>query len=213
MSGWEIVFCGYFSLIFMYLKFLIIWRFFRIWALFDSIFAVENMPKCIFNNCTFRGFWQGWHASINVWIIRYVYKPLGARESQNWTIWIIFFFIGLWHDVQLNWIAWALLNCVFFSLENFLIGLLGKKIRSAEKYFPYRILIGLLGALNLVFLALANLAIMLGFDGSVQYLYLVLFYKDPASGTYLFNYQLLAGCLGTLFVITQIQLGIKYKLD
>jgi hypothetical protein len=48
----------------MFMKFLIIWRTFRSLALFDGIYAPENMRKCISNSLTFRGFWRyarfGW---------------------------------------------------------------------------------------------------------------------------------------------------------
>ena len=41
---------GYFSLHTIWLKFLIIWRFFRLWALADNIETVENMNRCMSNN-------------------------------------------------------------------------------------------------------------------------------------------------------------------
>ena len=46
----EIGVLGYFSLHLIWLKFLIIWRFFRIWALADNIETVENMNRCMSNN-------------------------------------------------------------------------------------------------------------------------------------------------------------------
>ncbi len=43
--------------------------------------------------------------------------PLGGTKKQAMTIWLIFTFIGLWHDLKTRWLAWALLNCAFFSVE------------------------------------------------------------------------------------------------
>ena len=108
---------AYLLLNFMYLKFLVIWRFFWSIAALDGIETVDNMPRCVNNNCTFRGFWRSWHASFNVWLFRYIYHPLGGRRSQFVSIWLVFGFVGLWHELQGRWLAWALLNAVFFCIE------------------------------------------------------------------------------------------------
>lgn len=55
--------------------------------------------------------------SFLVSLCRYLYVPLGGSRTQVISIWFIFTFIGLWHDLKTRWVAWALLNCVFFSLE------------------------------------------------------------------------------------------------
>ncbi|KAJ7297458.1 hypothetical protein O6H91_Y055800 [Diphasiastrum complanatum] len=53
----------------MWLKFLLIWRFFQFWALASGIEAPENMPRCV-NNCyDLEGFWRSWHASYNRWLV------------------------------------------------------------------------------------------------------------------------------------------------
>jgi D-alanyl-lipoteichoic acid acyltransferase DltB (MBOAT superfamily) len=58
----------------MWLKFLIIWRFFRLFSLMDGVSAPENMERCMSNNQTFSGFWRSWHASFNIFNIRFVGK-------------------------------------------------------------------------------------------------------------------------------------------
>ena len=108
---------GFFTLQFMYLKFLCFWRYFRCAALFNEIEPIDNMTRCMHNSNTFSGFWRSWHASFNKWTIRYLYSPLGGKKNQKYSIWLIFFFIGIWHDLWWSWIAWALLNCVFFTIE------------------------------------------------------------------------------------------------
>lgn len=88
------------------------------------------MARCAIGSYTFSQFWKYWHSSLNKWIIRYIYIPLGGniwcqlttlrttgRHTQIITIWIIFLFVGLWHDLQYQWVAWALMNCAFFSVE------------------------------------------------------------------------------------------------
>ena len=69
----EIAVVAYIVLKMMWLKFLLIWRFFRLWALADGCNPPENMLKCMSNNCSLGDFWRSWHASFNQWIIRYVY--------------------------------------------------------------------------------------------------------------------------------------------
>ena len=113
----EVAWAGYFTLNFMYLKFTTIWRLFRVWALFDGVAAEENMLRCVNNNYTFAGFWRQWHATLNKWILRYIYIPLGGSSSQRWSMWVIFTFVGLWHDLWWRWLAWAWINCCCFSLE------------------------------------------------------------------------------------------------
>nr|GEY82615.1 putative membrane-bound O-acyltransferase C24H6.01c isoform X1 [Tanacetum cinerariifolium] len=50
LSPMEVFIVGYGVLNFMWLKFFLIWRYFRFWALVSGIEAPENMPSCI-NNC------------------------------------------------------------------------------------------------------------------------------------------------------------------
>jgi len=171
MPGWEVAWGGFITLQFMYLKFLSIWRLFRCWALADGVDPPENMRRCVNNNYTFSGFWRSWHASLNRWIVRYLYIPLGGRQSQWWSIWLIFSFIGIWHDIQWRWQAWAWLNCAFFSMELGIGVLVRRPVfdrlwqHACGKYIQAVAL-----SLNLLLLIFANLAIMHGFEGSWDFL-------------------------------------------
>jgi D-alanyl-lipoteichoic acid acyltransferase DltB (MBOAT superfamily) len=82
MPGWEVAWGGLFTLQFMYLKFLVIWRFFRLWSRADGVDVTENMGRCVNNNFTFAGFWRQWHSSLNKWIVKYLYIPLGGTRTQ-----------------------------------------------------------------------------------------------------------------------------------
>lgn len=168
--GDEVALTGYVVLNFMYVKFLIIWRIFRLFALFDGIDTPENMNRCVNNNYTFTGFWRSWHGSFNKWTLRYLYIPLGGKKTQFVSIWIIFFFIGLWHDLWWSWVAWALLNCVFFSIE---IGIMfyfysPKRLSLRKKWF-WRYIVACAGTFNIFLLMVANLAILHGFTNSVTF--------------------------------------------
>jgi len=141
-------------------------------GIFDGIDSPENMNRCVNNNFTFTGFWRSWHGSLNKWIVRYLYIPLGGTKTQAYTIWLIFTFIGLWHDLKSRWLAWALLNCAFFSIE-ILILIYFHSIKWLwlwKKPF-YRNLVAFAGACNIFLLMIANLAILYGFELTPVFIY------------------------------------------
>ena len=103
---------------FMWLKFTVIWRFFRLWALASGVEVPENMLRCINNNATILGFWKGWHASYNRWLVRYIYVPLGGARYRLLNVWAVFGFVGAWHDkVAWHLIHWAWIFALFLAPE------------------------------------------------------------------------------------------------
>lgn len=128
-SSLQIYVLGYFNLKHIWLKLMIIWRFFRLWAMADGIETTENMTRCISNQPSPAGFWRTWHASYNKWLIRYIYLPLGGRETRIWNTFVIFTFVALWHDIELRLLAWGWLIALFIAPE--LI---------AKKYFQKEVL-------------------------------------------------------------------------
>lgn len=129
LSPSEIVVVSYMTLKMMWLKFLIIWRFFRLWALIDGMNPPENMIKCMSNNHSLEGFWRGWHASFNKWILKYMYIPLGGTQSKIWSVWLIFLFVAIWHDLEVKLISWGALNSLFLVVEA-----IGRRISKASAY-------------------------------------------------------------------------------
>lgn len=113
----QICMIGLFNLVLIWLKLLIIWRFFRLWALLDGIEAPENMIRCVINNYSALGFWRSWHRSFNLWIIRYIYIPLGGSDRPMYNILIVFTFVAVWHDIQLRLLAWGWLISLFIVPE------------------------------------------------------------------------------------------------
>jgi D-alanyl-lipoteichoic acid acyltransferase DltB (MBOAT superfamily) len=113
----EIAVVFYTILKLMWLKFLVMWRFFRLWALVDGLSPPENMTRCMSNNRSLEAFWRGWHSSYNKWLVRYIYRPCGGRASRLWSVWVIFLFVALWHDIELKLLLWGLLNAFFLVVE------------------------------------------------------------------------------------------------
>lgn len=101
----------------MWMKFLVMWRFFRLWALADGVYVEENMKRCMTNNYSLEAFWRGWHVSFNKWIIKYMYKPLGGRSYRFLNVWFVFLFVAIWHDMEWKLVLWALMNGSFLILE------------------------------------------------------------------------------------------------
>ena len=108
------VFLAFNNLVFIFLKFALIWKVARMWGWADGIYAEENMNRCIYNNYSFEGFWRQWHRSYNMWLIRYMYIPLGGKQKKIINTFIIFSFVALWHDLKFNLLLWAW--CIYTSL-------------------------------------------------------------------------------------------------
>ena len=65
-------------------------------------------------------FWRKWHISLTTWFRDYLYFPLGGSkgvlEKTIRNIFLIFLISGLWHGANYTFIAWGLLNALFFVL-------------------------------------------------------------------------------------------------
>ena len=170
-SPFKVGFVGMWTLQFMYLKFLCFWRYFRTVSLFCDIVPPENMIRCVKNNCTFAGFWKTWHASFNKWTVRYMYVPMGGQKTQHFTIWLIFIFIGLWHDLWWSWVAWALMNCLFFTVELVVTFFFSKPYWDWVRRIPgWAFVRSILGGWNSVIIMCSNLCILFGFDHMPDFL-------------------------------------------
>ncbi|XP_031473930.1 membrane-bound O-acyltransferase gup1 isoform X1 [Nymphaea colorata] len=158
LSPLEVFIVGYGVLNFMWLKFFLIWRYFRFWALVGGIEAPENMPRCI-NNCySLETFWKSWHASFNKWLVRYMYIPLGGSKRKLLNVWVIFTFVAIWHDLEWKLISWAWLTCLFFVPEIIAKSVLNSfQPRDAFGQFILREISAICGAVTISCLMIANL--------------------------------------------------------
>lgn len=157
----------------IWLKLLIPWRLFRLWSLIDGIDPPENMVRCVSNNYSTQLFWRSWHRSYNRWLIRYIYVPLGGSSFRNWrsavrsvvTYLMVFTFVALWHDIQLNLLIWGWLIVLFMAPE-WIAAWLFPKRKWESRPTEYRMLccVGAVG--NVLMMISANLVgFALGLDG------------------------------------------------
>ncbi|XP_008456245.1 membrane-bound O-acyltransferase gup1 isoform X1 [Cucumis melo] len=158
LSPLDVFIIGYGVLNFMWLKFFLIWRYFRFWSLVCGIDVPENMPRCI-NNCyNLEGFWKSWHASYNKWLVRYMYIPLGGSKRKAFNVWIVFTFVAIWHDLEWKLLWWAWLTCLFFVPEMVMKSAVSTfKAESAITEFVVRELSAIAGAITITCLMVANL--------------------------------------------------------
>lgn len=63
-------------------------------------------------------FWRSWHISLSTWFRDYLYIPLGGSWVKRRLIirntFIIFLVSGFWHGANWTFIAWGLLNAIYF---------------------------------------------------------------------------------------------------
>jgi len=189
---------------FMWLKFLVIWRFFRAAALLDGIEPPENMLRCVNNNYDIEGFWRGWHASFNRWLVRYLYVPLGGASRKLFTVWAVFTFVAAWHDVDWRMISWAWLMCIFFAPE-----LLAKwaakqpwrRYEWVKSSSLFRHVAALGATCNITMLMTVNmLGFVIGVDGAAEFLSL-LWRSGPV---------FLASVFATFYSAAQIMFAIRF---
>ncbi|KAI9795578.1 MAG: glycerol transporter [Candelina submexicana] len=167
---------GYFNLHIIWLKLLLPWRFFRLWALLDGIDPPENMVRCMSDNYSSLAFWRGWHRSFNRWIVRYIYIPLGgsggpsahgfrgkARAMINFLA--VFTFVALWHDINLKLLMWGWLISLFV-LPEVLATFIFPERKWRNSPNSYRLICGIGAVGNILMMMAANLVgFAVGLDG------------------------------------------------
>jgi D-alanyl-lipoteichoic acid acyltransferase DltB (MBOAT superfamily) len=160
---------SYFNLHILWLKLLLPWRFFRLWSLIDGIDPPENMLRCVSDNPSTIKFWRGWHRSYNLWIIRYIYVPLGGSRASSFRTVVnyaaVFTFVALWHDISLNLLIWGWL-IVFFMMPEVLASYIFPRKKWENSLTAYRVLCGVGVIGNLMMMLMANLVgFAVGVDG------------------------------------------------
>ncbi|KAH7029638.1 putative glycerol: H+ symporter [Microdochium trichocladiopsis] len=167
---------GYFQLHLIWLKLLLPWRLFRLWALVDGIDPPENMIRCVSDNYSTLSFWRSWHRSFYRWSLRYIYMPLGGASFKGWagaarsivTYMLVFTFVALWHDIQLRLLIWGWL-VVFFMMPEMMAGALFPKRKWESRPTAFRMISCVGAVINILMMMSANLiGYAVGVDGMKQ---------------------------------------------
>ncbi|GAA5985144.1 hypothetical protein JCM10908_002541 [Rhodotorula pacifica] len=167
MTPAQVSLVGFWNLIVVWLKLLLPWRLFRLWSLLDGIVPPENMIRCMANNYSVLGFWRAWHRSYNLWVVRYLYIPLGGAARPLLATLGVFTFVALWHDLRLRLLVWGWGITLFVVPE-----MIGRQIVPYSKYGSkpwYRHLAAVGGVANILLLMTANLVgFVVGIDGGKE---------------------------------------------
>ena len=108
-------------LTFIWLKYCIIWKLFRLWAWGDGIFIEENMNRFIYNFYSVELFFRAINRSLNRWMIRYIYIPLGGKNKKYINIWVVFGFWYLLYDYKnFDYLLFVLCCCLILDIEMFI---------------------------------------------------------------------------------------------
>ncbi len=63
--------------------------------------------------------WRNWHISLSTWFRDYIYIPMGGSRGGKWTkfrnVMILFAISGLWHGANWTFVAWGVINGLFFA--------------------------------------------------------------------------------------------------
>lgn len=171
-TPFQISMIGLFNLNIIYLKLLIPWRLFRLWAMFDGIDTPENMIRMMDNNYSALAFWRAWHRSFNKWVIRYVYIPLGGSQNRILTSLAVFSFVAIWHDIELKLLFWGWLVVLFLIPEM----LATNYCAPYQNQWWFRHLCALGAVINIWLMMIANIfGFCLGADGTKALLHEMFF--------------------------------------
>eukprot|EP00041_Stephanoeca_diplocostata_P015724 m.301049 g.301049 ORF g.301049 m.301049 type:complete len:600 (+) comp20136_c0_seq3:252-2051(+) len=202
---------AYVGVNFLYLKFLVMWRFFRMWAVLDDIVPPENMPVCITTTTTIRNFWRGWHSSFNGWLKRYMYIPLGGSMPRGSRVCgvvrtacntaLVFTFVAVWHDQSLSLLSWGWIGLVSLIPEGLALAVLAQH----QEAWWHGVMQTLLSVYSIVFLILANLV---GFSVGLKGVGVMLDTLLRAQ-----HLPLAVGVVAHLFVLARVNIAIQRQRD
>ncbi|KAI1338845.1 MBOAT family protein [Xylariaceae sp. FL0016] len=200
---------SYFNLHLIWLKLLLPWRLFRLWALVDGIDPPENMIRCVSDNWSTLAFWRSWHRSFYRWSIRYIFVPLGGSSFRSkrdaarsvLTYVLVFTFVALWHDIQMRLLIWGWL-IVFFMLPEMAAGFVFPRRKWEDRPTAYRMLCCVGAVANIFMMMAANLV---GFAVGLDGLQMILagIFRDFS------GYVFLAGACIVFFAGSQVMFEIR----
>ena len=108
-------------LIFIHIKWNIIWRTGRLLSLYDGIITEENCKNIFLNITNVGQFFREWNTSIYRWLQRYLYIPLEGNKKRFFNIFIIFCFVYVISDYnKWNYFVFFISSGIVINAEEFI---------------------------------------------------------------------------------------------
>ncbi|KAJ7930114.1 glycerol transporter [Mycena leptocephala] len=138
------------------------WNLIIVWLKVRLMFKHDT---CMANNYSVFGFWRSWHRSYNLWILRYIYIPVGGTNNVVLNTLLAFTFVALWHDLTFRLLAWGWLVSLFIVPELAARYVFPQSRYGHEPWYRHACAVG--AVLNMIMMMAANLVgFVLGIDGT-----------------------------------------------
>ena len=95
------------------------WRFGRLQGLLDQVEAPEDLKTCFLGSYTIQGFWKDLHRSMHLWLLEYLYVPLGGNKHKAQNVFLVFAFFIITHNISWSFLAWGALTGILIVFEEF----------------------------------------------------------------------------------------------
>lgn len=119
-------------------QFLFYWRFNRLLGFFDGVEAPEDLKTCFLGKYTIQGFWKELHRSMYLWLLQYLYLPMGGNNNQARNVFLVFGFFILTHNISLDFLKWGLFTAILIVIERFTTNLhLFRNLEETRVYGKY----------------------------------------------------------------------------
>lgn len=136
---------------------------------------------------------------------RYIYLPCGGSKTKQWNIWVVFTYVAIWHDLNLNLLFWAWGICLCLVPEIFVKNYVQKpKFNKYTQTIYWKYVCALASGVYNIWLQFTNLV---GFGTGYQTL--IFFLKIAFSST-----EGVLDMLGSLIVLSLValkQMDIREK--
>lgn len=109
------------------------WRFGRLQGLLDQVEAPEDLKRCFLGSYTISGFWKDLHRSMHLWLVEYLYVPMGGNNHKARNVFLVFAFFVLTHSF--SFLSWGTLTGILIVFEEIMRRKKWFKTLGEEKFY------------------------------------------------------------------------------
>ncbi|XP_006814763.1 protein-cysteine N-palmitoyltransferase HHAT-like [Saccoglossus kowalevskii] len=120
LPTWSLAGIGFTHVQFFHVKYVVMYGLPHTLALFDHINSPKQ-PACVAALYTFKDMWRYFDKGLHVWLMKYIYCPLGGSRHglfyQLISSLSCFMYVAYWHGGESHLYIWCLLNWLGVSME------------------------------------------------------------------------------------------------